>query len=166
MDPFLGEIKIISFTFAPRGWAFCNGQLMPISQNQLLFDLLGTTYGGDGQTTFALPDLQGRTPFNVGSSFVLGQKGGEETHTLTIPEMPGHTHAAVASSAAADQTSPAGGLWANGGISTYSSTNQPQITMSGLAVGAAGESQPHQNLSPYLVLNFVISLEGTLPQRD
>jgi microcystin-dependent protein len=166
-ESFIGEIRIVSFGFAPRGWALCNGQIMPISQNQPLYLVLGTTYGGDGQTTFALPDLQGRTPFHVGAGFALGQHGGEESHMLTIPEMPAHTHAAVASSVnPADQASPAGGFWANAGISTYSSTNQPQGTMSPLIVDAAGENQPHQNLSPYLVLNFVISLQGITLSRS
>jgi microcystin-dependent protein len=166
-ESFIGEIRIVSFGFAPGGWALCNGQIMPISQNQPLYSVLGTTYGGDGQATFALPDLQGRTPFHVGTGFALGQQGGEETHMLTIPEMPGHTHAAVASSVnPADQASPTGGFWANSGISTYSSTNQPQSTMSPFTVNAAGENQPHQNLSPYLVLNFVISLQGFTALRS
>jgi microcystin-dependent protein len=166
-ESFIGEIRIVSFGFAPSGWALCNGQIMLISQNQPLYLVLGTTYGGDGQTTFALPDLRGRTPFHVGPAFTLGQQGGEEGHMLTISEMPAHTHAAVASSVnPADQVSPMGGFWANAGISTYSSPNQPQGTMSPLTVDEAGESRPHQNLSPYLVFNFVISLQGITASRS
>jgi microcystin-dependent protein len=164
-EPFIGEIRMISFNFAPKGWAFCNGQILPAGQNRALFEILGKTYGGDGQTTFGLPNLQGRTPFHVGPGFSLGQSGGEEAHALTIPEIPAHTHAATASSAAADQVSPANGLWANSGINTYSSYT-PNTTMSSLAIDETGEGQPHPNLSPYLVLNFVIALEGIFPPKS
>ena len=163
--PFLGEIKIVSFNFAPKGWALCNGQLLPINQNQALFSLLGTTYGGNGQTTFALPNLQGRTPLHVGAGFILGQSSGEEVHTLISSEMPAHTHAAVASSNTADQTSPANNYWAvSGSYTAYAGS--PNETMAPQAVGPAGGSQPHANLSPYLVLNFVIALQGIFPSRN
>src|SRR5260370_25971602 len=120
-EPFLGEIKIISWNFPPKGWAFCNGQPLPINQNQALFSILGTTYGGNGQTTFALPNLQGRTPIHVGNSHILGEPGGEVTHTLTLRELAAHLHAAVATPVTPDATSPAGGFLGNAGISTYSS---------------------------------------------
>jgi microcystin-dependent protein len=161
--PFLSEIKIMSFNFPPKGWAFCNGQLLPINQNQALFSLLGTTYGGNGQTTFALPNLQGRMPLHMGNGFVLGQLGGEENHTLTTTEMPGHTHAVTASSNAADQGSPGGNFWANESSNAYStgfdSGMSPQI------VNNVGGSQPHTNLAPILVLTFCIALQGIFPSQ-
>jgi len=159
--PYLGEIKIISWTFAPKGWAFCNGQLLPINQNQALFSILGTTYGGNGQTNFALPNLQGRTPIHMGSGFTLGQSGGEAAHTLTISEMPAHTHPAVASSNAASTPDPSNAFWAPAASSAYSSS--PNTSLAPQAITNAGGSQPHQNLSPYLVLNFVIALQGIFP---
>lgn len=164
-EPFLGEIRAIAFNFPPRGWAFCNGQLLPINQNQALFSILGTTYGGNGQTSFALPNLQGRTPLHMGSGFILGQNGGEEAHTLTVSEMAAHTHPAVASSNAADQSSPANNYWAvSQSFTVYAgSANE---TMAPQAVTAVGGSQPHANLSPYLVINFVIALLGIFPSRN
>src|SRR5262245_11039190 len=138
-DPFLAEIRMISFNFPPQGWAFCNGQLMPISQNTALFALLGTTYGGDGRTTFALPNLQGRVPLHTGNSFALGQRAGEEAHTLIVSEMPAHTHTALASSNPADQTSPANNYWAVS--QSYTAfAGSPNETMAPNAVGLAGGS--------------------------
>jgi microcystin-dependent protein len=163
-EPFLGEIKIISWNFAPKGWAFCNGQLMLINQNQALFSILGTTYGGDGRVTFALPDLQGRAPFHVGVGLVLGEKGGESTHTLTTAEMPAHTHTPNANNALGDQGSPAGNYWAQQAFTAYAAN--PDGQMSPTAVGNSGGSQPHDNLSPYLVLNFIIALQGIFPSRN
>src|SRR5205085_2358824 len=163
--PYLAEIRLVSFNFAPKGWALCNGQLLPINQNQALFSLLGTTYGGDGRTTFALPNLQGCTPVHAGNGHVLGESGGEETHTLAVGEMATHQHTAVATSTTPDATSPAGGFWGNAGVSAYSS-NPPNATMAPQAAGASGGGQPHQNLSPYLVLNFVIALQGIFPSRS
>jgi microcystin-dependent protein len=164
-EPFLAEIRMVSFNFAPKGWALCNGQLLPINQNQALFSLLGTTYGGDGRTTFALPNLQGCTPIHTGNGHGLGESGGEETRTLTVSEMATHQHTAVATSATPNATSPGSGFWGNAGTSAYSS-NPPNTTMAPQAAGAAGGGQPHQNLSPYLVLNFVIALQGIFPTRS
>jgi microcystin-dependent protein len=164
-EPFLAEIKIISWNFPPKGWAFCNGQLLPINQNQALFSLLGTTYGGNGQTTFALPNLQGRTPLHTGNGFNLGESAGEESHTLTIGEMPAHSHPAVGSSNTADQSSPVNNYWAASGAYTVFASS-PNEAMAPQLVGLAGGSQPHPNLSPYLVLNFVIALVGIFPSRN
>ncbi len=162
--PFLGEIKIFSFSFAPKGWAMCNGQLLPISQNQALFAILGTTYGGDGQTNFALPNLQGRVPVHVGNGVVLGERGGEQAHTLNISELPAHTHAPVGSSSSASSASPAGDLWASLTSGSYSSN--PNTAMNPASILSAGGSQPHDNMSPYLALNFCIALQGIFPSQN
>jgi microcystin-dependent protein len=162
--PFLGEIKIISFNFAPKGWAFCNGQLLPINQNQALFSILGTTYGGNGQTTFALPNLQARTPIHFGNAFNLGQAGGESAHTLVMSEMPAHTHFPVASSNVADLNTPVGNFWGKGAQVIYSPTGGSLMKPN--ATTPVGGSQPHDNQSPYLVLNFIIALSGIFPSRN
>src|SRR5437764_897564 len=148
-EPFLSEIRMISFNFPPRGWAFCNGQLLPINQNQALFSLLGTTYGGNGQTNFALPNLQGRVPVHVGDGINLGQVGGETSHTLILSELPSHTHVPVGSSSAPSVGAPTGNLWAaKAGASWYGAT--PNTTMNPQDILPAGGSQPHQNMSPFL----------------
>ncbi len=162
--PFLGEIRITAFNFAPKGWALCNGQLLPINQNQALFSLLGTTYGGDGQTTFALPDLRGRVPFHFGNGHTQGERGGEEAHTLINPEMPGHTHNPAGSSATANATSPGGNVWAT--LSSGGYAGNPNTTLNQASITNSGGSQPHNNMSPYLVLNFVIALQGIFPSRN
>jgi microcystin-dependent protein len=162
--PYLGEVKIISWNFAPKGWAFCNGQLLPISQNQALFSILGTTYGGNGQTTFALPDLRGRVPVHMGSGLIEGQRVGEETHTLIMSEMPAHNHLASASSATPDQGSPSNNAWAS--LASGYSTVAPNTTFGPSAISNLGGSQPHANMQPYLVLNFVISLQGIFPSQN
>jgi microcystin-dependent protein len=165
--PFLGEVKIISWNFAPQGWAFCNGQFLPINQNQALFSILGTTYGGNGQTTFALPDLRGRTPIYTGQGFALGEKAGENAHTLTQSEMAAHTHFPQGNGNASSGTlgTPLNNFWADGGKSLYS-TGGPNTAMLPTAVSNVGGSQPHENTSPYLVLNFIIALVGVFPSRN
>ncbi len=163
-EPFLGEIKIVSFNYPPRGWALCNGQLMPINQNQALFSLLGTMYGGDGRVTFGLPEFRGRLPLHVGQGFVQGQFGGEETHTLNISEMPAHNHLVTASSNPASQASPAGAFWTDTGRNLYAAA--PNAPMAPEAVTPVGGNQPHENRSPYLVLSFCIALQGIFPSRN
>lgn len=163
--PFLGEIKVISFNFPPKGWAFCNGQLLPINQNQALFAILGTTYGGNGQTTFALPNLQARMPIHPGQGFALGQLGGEASHTLLVNEMPAHTHVPQAGSSVTNPGgTPAGSVWAQSGAAMFASAATG--TMSPTAIGTAGGGQPHANEAPYLVLNFVIALQGIFPSQN
>jgi len=169
-EPFLSEIRIFSFSFAPKGWALCNGQFLPINQNQALFSLLGTTYGGNGQTTFALPNLQGRAPNHMGNGFTLGQAGGETAHTVTQSELPAHTHLLSANMAVVDannnatQGVPTGNYWANSGKSQYT-TAASNAVMGPSAVTNVGGSQPHLNMQPYLVLNFCIALQGIFPSQ-
>lgn len=162
-EPFVGEIKIISWNFPPRGWAFCNGQLLPINQNQALFSILGTTYGGDGRQTFGLPNLQGRTPMHAGNGISLGEQGGETAHTLSVTELPAHSHAPVGVPTTPDAAGPANSLWANqaGGYGA-----SPTVAMDPTGITATGGSQPHENMSPYLVLNFVIALQGIFPSQN
>ena len=164
---FLGEIKIVSFNFPPKNWAFCNGQLLSIQQNQALFSLFGTTYGGDGRTNFALPDLRGRVPVHPGGSagFVQGERGGEESHVLQPSEMPSHVHTPVGSSAVATLNSPSLHVWAASGSQPYSSS-VGTVAMNPAGVTNAGGSQPHNNMAPYLVLNFVVALAGIFPSRN
>ena len=168
-EPFLSEIRIMSFGFAPKGWALCNGQLLPINQNQALFSLLGTIYGGNGQTTFALPDLQARVPIHDGSGGFspIGNRGGEQNHTLTMSELPTHTHAFNASTGAAvANTGPANSYLAqSSGVFLYGAASNVGA-MSPNAIGTAGGSQPHTNMQPYLVLNFCIALQGIFPSRN
>lgn len=170
-EPFVGEIDIFGFNFAPRGWAFCNGQVMPISQNTALFSLLGTFYGGDGISTFALPNLQGSVPVHQGqgsglSDIFQGQSGGEETVTLITSELPQHSHTAACNNSQADSVTPGGEEWAPevAGSNAYSST--AGSVMSPTALASAGGGQPHNNLQPYLVLNFCIALLGIFPARS
>jgi microcystin-dependent protein len=165
-EPFLGEVRMVSFGFAPRGWALCNGQLLQIAQNSALFSLLGTTYGGNGTTTFALPDLRGRTPLHAGNSVVLGQRLGEENHTLTISEMPAHTHIARASSVRGSLDDPTNAYWGALASGTLYSNGAPNTTMNPGSISTAGGSQPHPNMQPFLTLNFVIAIVGIYPSRD
>lgn len=162
-DPFLSEIKIVSFNFPPKGWTFCNGQLLPINQNQALFSLLGTTYGGDGRTTFGLPNLQGRISAHMGNGFTLGERGGETAHTLNISELPAHNHVPVGSSTNPSSPTAAGNIWATFTGNQYNNT--PNTAMNPACIAATGGSQPHENMSPYLVLNFIIALQGIFPSQ-
>jgi microcystin-dependent protein len=171
-EPFIGEIRMFGFNFAPVNWAFCAGQLMSISQNSALFALLGTTYGGDGVTTFALPDLRGRVPLSMGqgpglSNYDIGQRAGEENHTLITTEMPQHNHL-VSASAASDALVPANNFPGNDArtpLNIYNSTTDGSIMNSSM-IGLAGGSQPHNNMQPYLCINFCIALYGIFPSRS
>ena len=168
-EPFLAEIRIVGFNFAPRGWAFCDGQILPINQNQSLYSLLGTTYGGDGRTSFALPDLRGRTPIHVGSSngtvHLEGQKGGSETVTLSAAEMPSHNHVPRANTGQINVGTLAGNTWGTGTDNMFSSTTPNASMRSGIMPNVGG-GQAHDNMQPYLVLNFCIALQGLFPSRN
>jgi len=166
-EPFLSEIRIFSFNFPPKGWAFCNGQLLPINQNQALFSLLGTTYGGNGQTNFALPNLRGQVPIHQGAGFVLGQKGGESSHTITQSEMPQHLHFELASATNADTPLVPNNILARcTQANIYRSPASSLVTLNPGTVTNVGGSQPHANQQPYLVLNFCIALQGIFPSRN
>ena len=162
--PYLSEIKIFSFNFSPKGWAFCNGQLLPINQNQALFALIGTYYGGDGRVNFALPNLQGNTPIHMGSGQTLGQLGGEQNHTLTMAEIPAHTHTWSATNAAANAPNPTANLL--GGAPEYDGSGSNLTPMYPGVLATVGGSQPHQNMQPYLTLNFCIALQGIFPSQN
>jgi microcystin-dependent protein len=167
--PFLSEIRIMSFNFAPKGWALCNGQLLPINQNQALFALLGTTYGGNGQTNFALPNLQGRIAISFGSGYTLGERGGEEAHTVIMSEMPAHIHPANADVKQGNNTvaNMNGAYIANtGGNNLFSTGSNNMVAMYPQMVSATGGSQPHENRQPYLALNFCIALQGIFPSQN
>ncbi|HRQ64618.1 MAG TPA: tail fiber protein [Xanthomonadaceae bacterium] len=164
-EPFLSEIRLMSFVFAPKGWALCNGQTLPINQNQALFSLLGTTYGGNGQTNFALPDLRGRTPIHVGSGHSLGQSGGEQAHTLSVAELPTHVHAVNASSAASGGSAAPTGRYLGGGNNVYHAPAS-LTAMNPASVGNAGGSQAHLNMQPFLTINFCIALQGIFPSPN
>jgi microcystin-dependent protein len=164
-EPFLSEIRIFSFGFAPKGWALCNGQLLPINQNQALFSLLGTTFGGDGRVNFALPDFRGRVPVHVGGGWLLGQAAGEESHTVTQQEMPTHSHTLQANKLAADVNVLSGNLFgqASGGI--YGNPSNLTAILPSTITNVGG-SQAHENRQPFLVLNFSIALQGIFPSRN
>jgi microcystin-dependent protein len=161
-QPYVGEIRMFPGNFAPAGWALCDGSLLPISGNDTLFNLIGTTYGGDGQSTFALPDLRGRIPAHMGAGYTLAEAIGQETVTLTVSQIPAHTHAPQGSSNAGSKSTPAGNVWGASALHQFSSA-APAVTLDPAAVGVAGGSQPHDNMSPYLVINFIISLFGIYP---
>ncbi|MBK6974748.1 MAG: tail fiber protein [Candidatus Methylophosphatis roskildensis] len=170
-DPFLGEIRIFAGNFAPQGWELCQGQLLPIAENDALFALIGTTYGGDGQTTFALPSLSGRVGLHQGTGpslmpRTIGESGGAENVTLSSQHLPVHNHAAVGSGTGANQLSPSGNFWSTdpgGNTGAYSNTAGSQ--MAATAIGAAGGGQPHDNVQPFLVINFIIALQGIFPSQ-
>ena len=168
--PYIGEIRMFAGNFAPSGWAFCNGQIQAISQNSTLFALIGTTYGGDGVSTFALPDLQGRVPLCQGTgpgltTRVIGEKAGTETVTVTSNQLPSHSHAVNAISTGATQPSPSSGLWA-AGPAVYSSAAPSGGAMNAGAIGLSGGNQPHENMTPFLGVSFIISLFGVFPTRN
>ena len=166
-EPFLAEIKIVSFGFAPKGWAFCNGQIMAINQNQALFSLLGTTFGGDGRVNFALPNLQGRTPIHVSPAHPIGESAGSETITLNSSQLPPHIHGLNASAAAASSNVPTGNVPAKKarfGKDVYAAASNP-VAMNPAALAPSGGSQPHTNMQPYLTLNFSIALQGIFPSQ-
>jgi microcystin-dependent protein len=178
-EPFIGEIRMVGFNFAPRGWAFCEGQILPISQYNALFALLGTTYGGDGRTTFALPDLRGRFPLHSGNgstgsgltSRQLGEKSGTETETLTIAQIPAHTHTALVNgfSSEGDSTIPDNNTWAKSGRGDpdyYTGEDNTIMSENAVQIGNAGGSQAHNNMPPFLGVNYIIALEGLFPSRN
>jgi len=165
-SPFIGEIRMFGGNFAPAGWAFCDGSLIPISENDALFNLIGTTYGGDGQNTFALPDLRSRVPIHVGPGFALGQSGGAESVTLTTSQIPAHSHVPQSFSTGGNQNTPAAGVWAlSSAGSAYAANTAPTLPMSTDACGLAGGSQPHDNMVPFLAVNFILSLFGIFPSQ-
>jgi microcystin-dependent protein len=170
-QPFIGEIRMFAGSFAPAGWAFCDGQLLPISENDALFTLIGTIYGGDGQETFALPNLQSRLPLHQGTgpsgtSYIIGEASGAEEVTLTVQQIPVHSHAPLASSSPGNSGTPANSVWAKpAAVTMYQAGVVPDASMSVQAVLPAGGSQPHENMMPFLVVSFIISLFGLFPRR-
>jgi microcystin-dependent protein len=162
-QPFIGEIRMFAGNFAPVGWMLCQGQLLSIAENEALFTLIGTTYGGDGQSTFALPDLQGRVPLHMSGSFILGQNGGVETVTLTSAQIPAHSHVPLAK-VSGTTNAPNGSLWAGWTGSQYSD-QAPNAAMASGALSTAGGSQPHDNRAPFVAINFIISLFGIFPTQ-
>jgi microcystin-dependent protein len=167
-QPYIGEIRLVAYNFAPSDWALCDGALQSIAQNPELFSVIGTTYGGDGVTTFALPDLRSRSPIHTGTlnnnAYPVGQSAGEESVTLTPAQLPLHTHYLAAASTAGTKSSPSGNIWASSSELPYAS-NTPNATMSSAAVASAGGGQAHNNISPYLTINFVIALHGIYPAQ-
>jgi microcystin-dependent protein len=166
-QPYVGEIRMFAGNFAPAGWMFCEGQLLPISEYETLFNLIGTTYGGDGQSTFALPDLRGRVPLHFGIGSPLSQAGGVETVTLTVSQIPAHSHALLASSAQASSSAPTNHVPATLAAATVTpyGTDAPAVNLSPASVGSVGGSQPHNNFQPYLCVDFIISLFGIFPSQ-
>lgn len=164
-EPFYAEIRIVSFNFPPKGWAFCDGQLLPINQNQALFSLLGTSFGGDGRTNFALPDLRGRVPIHVGGGHTLGERGGAQAHTLSIAELPPHVHTASGSTADGDVPTPTGAVLASSPVKIYAApTSLTMIAPNTIA--NVGSSQAHLNMQPFLTLSFCIALQGIFPPQN
>ena len=170
--PFMGEIKIVAFNFAPQGWAFCNGQFLPINQNQALFSLFGTNYGGDGEVNFALPDMRGRIPNHIGNGHTLGERGGQAAHTITQSEMPAHNHFITASTRVPvvddpnSVSDPTGAYFGRTSHPGYHAPSGGLTTLNPFSLGNTGGSQPHNNMAPYLVLNFIVALIGVFPSRN
>jgi len=164
-EPFLSEIRIMSFQFAPKGWALCNGQLLPINQNQALFSLLGTTFGGDGRVNFALPDLRGRAPIHVGSGHTLGERGGEQAHTLSISELPTHTHVLQGTTANGTVINPTNNQLGNAQVASYSNP-QSLVAMNASSITNTGGSQAHLNMQPFTTVSFCIALQGIFPSPN
>jgi microcystin-dependent protein len=164
--PYIGEIRLFGGNFAPVGWLLCQGQVLSIAEYDVLFNLIGTTYGGDGVNTFAIPNLASRIPYHQGSGYVLGQAGGAEQVTLTSQQLPVHTHAVNANTPNASQAAPAGNVWGAGSLSSYTSSQPPNTTMNPQALTPAGGSQPHDNMPPYLCVNFIIATEGIYPSPN
>jgi microcystin-dependent protein len=169
--PFIGEIRIFAGNFAPQNWAICDGSVLAISQNEALFNLIGTTYGGDGQTTFNLPDLRSRVPIHQGNGYVIGQRAGSESVTLTTPQLPAHNHTVQSSSAHGNTSSPAGALWATDGTGVAAPYRTPAsggtaVALNPATVGASGGGQPHENRQPLLAMNYIISLFGIFPSQN
>jgi microcystin-dependent protein len=170
-DPFIGEIRMFAGNFAPVGWALCNGQLLPISQNTALFSILGTTYGGNGQTTFALPDLRGRVPIHAGSGtglspYNLGESGGQEQVALTVEQLPEHTHRLAITNRQADRLTPQGRILAKPAQELIYATGDPDALLNQEAIATSGNNQPHDNRQPYLAINYIIALQGIFPSRS
>ena len=173
-EPFVGEIRMFGGNFAPSGWAFCSGQLLPISENETLFNLIGTTYGGDGQSTFALPDLQGRIPVHAGTgsdgiAYQIGETGGTEAVTLTTNQIPGHSHVPIASTDAGTVPNPGNAIFAAGGSGEQMYSTPPSVPAGSMNVGAilpTGGSQPHDNVAPFLCISFILSLFGVFPTQN
>ena len=165
-EPFLSEIKVVSFNFPPKGWALCNGQFLPINQNQALFALLGTTYGGNGQTTFALPNLRGQVPIHVGNGHTLGEKAGTTSVTVNIQQLPTHTHPVLASTANGTVPVPTNSALAATPAKIYGAPSSGLTTLNPVNVSSVGGSQAHNNMMPYLVLNFIIALQGIFPSQN
>lgn len=164
-EPFLSEIRMMSFSFAPKGWAMCNGQLLPINQNQALFSLLGTTFGGDGRVNFALPDLRARVPIHVGWGHTLGESAGSQTHTMSSAELPEHNHQLIAKNNQADQSDPQNRYFANSAAMPYGSSGSTKALGAGTVTNVGG-SQAHTNMQPFLTINFCIALQGIFPSPN
>ena len=166
-NPYVGEIRLAGFNFAPVGWAFCDGSLLSIAQNDVLFDLIGTTYGGNGQTTYALPDLRSRVPVHMSGPYPIGAEGGSESVPLTIPQLPSHNHASTTcSDTTGTSTNPVGGaIWAQSGSALYLDA-PPTVVMANLAIATAGANQGHENRQPSLAINYIIALQGIFPSQN
>jgi len=162
-QPYVGEIRMFAGNFAPAGWMFCEGQLLPISEYETLFNLIGTTYGGDGQSTFALPDLRGRLPIHFGNGFTLAETGGVETVTLTTSQIPAHSHPLLGTTSSANQTNPVSNVYAQSLTVSFYNSAAPNAAMAGMVMQNTGGSQPHSNFQPYLCISFIISLFGIFP---